>query len=228
MPATTECHISVRSQNEKFLSTFFKKLQGSRGQRPRSPVATGETPAGRSQRNTRAAHGAKYPVVPKRHPQMAQPPRQCRKAAVPTPTRVADGGLFDPPTVGRGILDAPKPHPIRGRQGCRPLRRWWSAVQHSGGGKPPPYGVEPIGPRKPERACQRWDTQVPPYVPYRQSVRVRRAAPMCAAVPHRMTAGSAWWRTRNRFVGRGILDAPYNGAPLSAPPWVADFFLPPP
>ena len=132
MPATTECHISVRSQNEKFLSTFFKKLQRSRGQRPRSPVATGETPAGRSQRNPRAAHGAKYPVVPKRHPQMAQPLRQCRKAAVPTPTRVADGGLFDPPTVGRGILDAPKPHPIRGRQGCRPLRwaKWMATAVH--------------------------------------------------------------------------------------------------
>ena len=26
-----------------------------------------------------------------------------------------------------------------------------------GGGKPPPYGVEPIGPRKMERACQRRD-----------------------------------------------------------------------
>ena len=35
--------------------------------------------------------------------------------------------------VGRGIPDAPTPHPIRGRQGCRPLRRWWSAVQHGGG-----------------------------------------------------------------------------------------------
>ena len=27
-----------------------------------------------------------------------------------------------------------------------------------GGGKPPPYGVEPIGPRKMERASQRRDT----------------------------------------------------------------------
>ena len=35
--------------------------------------------------------------------------------------------------VGRGIPDAPTPHPIRGRQGCRPLRRFWSAVQHGGG-----------------------------------------------------------------------------------------------
>ena len=52
-----------------------------------SPVATGETPAGRSQRNTRAAHGAKSPIVPKRHPQMAQSPRRSRKAAVPTPSR---------------------------------------------------------------------------------------------------------------------------------------------
>ena len=216
-----------KPKNESF-TRFFSKNRGVQRQSLWSPAAAGETPAGRSQRNTRPLQRAKPPSVPKRHPQMAQPPRQCRKAAVPTPTRVADGGLFDPPTVGRGILDAPKPHPIRGRQGCRPLRRWWSAVQHSGGGKPPPYGVEPIGPRKPERACQRRDTQVPPYVPYRQSVRVRRAAPMCAAVPHRMTAGSAWWRTRNRFVGRGILDAPYNGAPLSAPPWVTDFFLPPP
>ena len=38
--------------------------------------------------------------------------------------------------VGRGILDAPTRHPIRGRQGCRPLRWWWSAVPHSGTNRP--------------------------------------------------------------------------------------------
>ena len=68
--------------------------RGVQGQRPRSPVATGEIPAGRSQRNTCAAHGAKFPIVPKRHPQMAQAPRRSRKAAVPTPSGVADGGLL--------------------------------------------------------------------------------------------------------------------------------------
>ena len=110
------------------------RASGRPSQRAKLPLAAAsETPAPRTARNTRPPQRAKTPSVPKRHPQMAQPPRQCRKAAVPTPTRVADGGLFDPPTVGRGILDAPKPHPIRGRQGCRPLRRWWSTVRHCGG-----------------------------------------------------------------------------------------------
>ena len=59
-------------------------------------AAASEIPARRSGRNTRAAHGANSPIVPKRHPQMAQSPRQSRKAAVPTPSRVADGGLFAP------------------------------------------------------------------------------------------------------------------------------------
>ena len=75
--------------------------------------------------------------------------------------------------VGRGILDAPITHPIRGRQGCRPLRFGCSLVHPGGGGKPPPYGVVSIGSRKMERACQRRDTQVLPYVPCGQSVRVR-------------------------------------------------------
>ena len=89
--------------------------------------------AGRSGRNTRAAHGANSPIVPNRPSQRAQSPRRSRKAAVPTPWRVVDGGLFVRPSVGRGILDAPTPHPIRGRQGCRPLRRWWSVMRHGGG-----------------------------------------------------------------------------------------------
>ena len=37
---------------------------------------------------------AKSPIVPKRHPQMAQAPRRSRKAAVPTPSGVADGDLL--------------------------------------------------------------------------------------------------------------------------------------
>ena len=39
--------------------------------------------------------------------------------------------------VGRGIPDAPKPHPIRGRQGCRPLRFGCSLVHPGGGGQAP-------------------------------------------------------------------------------------------
>ena len=35
--------------------------------------------------------------------------------------------------VGRGIPDAPAPHPIRGRQGCRPLRYAYSTVRSGGG-----------------------------------------------------------------------------------------------
>ena len=48
--------------------------------------------------------------------------------------------------VGRGIPDAPPPHPIRGRQGCRPLRFGCSVVHPGGGEQVPPYGVESIGP----------------------------------------------------------------------------------
>ena len=40
-----------------------------------------------------------------------------------------------------------------------------------------------------------------------QSVHVCRAAPVCAAVPYWATLTGAWVRIRNRFVGRGILDA---------------------
>ena len=105
------------------------QIAGSRGQRLWSPAAAGETPqssqsAIRRWRNPRGV---------------------CRKAAVPTPSRVADGGLIVHPTVGRGIPDAPASHPIRGRQGCRPLRFACSVVHPDGGGKPPPYRVEPIG-----------------------------------------------------------------------------------
>ena len=155
-------------------------------------AAASEIPAPRTARNSRPPQRAKSPVVQRAIRRWRNPYGVSRKAAVPTPTRVADGGLFAHPNVGRGIPDAPKPHPIRGRQGCRPLRRCWSTVRHGGGGKPPPYAVEPLGSQKLERACQRRDTQIPPYVPYRQSVQVRRAAPVCAAVPYRMTSGSAW------------------------------------
>src|SRR5699024_7177982 len=58
----------------------------------RSPEA-GPLVARRNGRNTRAAHDATHPIVPKRHPQMAQTPAK-PKAAVPTPSRVADGGFL--------------------------------------------------------------------------------------------------------------------------------------
>ena len=51
----------------------------------------------------------------------------------PHPTAGGGRRPFWYPHVGRGILDAPTPHSIRGRQGCRPLRRCWSAVRCSGG-----------------------------------------------------------------------------------------------
>ena len=35
----------------------------------------------------------------------------------------------------------------------------------------------------------------------------RRAGPMCPAAPYRVALTGAWGRMRNRFVGRGILDA---------------------
>ena len=73
---------STATQKIKVLLDFFQKIAESRGSasgRPPQraklpPVATGEIPAGRSQRNARAAHGANSHSVPKRHPQMAQPP----------------------------------------------------------------------------------------------------------------------------------------------------------
>ena len=39
------------------------------------------------------------------------------------------------------------------------------------------------------------------------AVHVRRVAPVCAAAPYRVPLTGAWGRMRNRFVGRGILDA---------------------
>ena len=127
--------------------------RGVQRQRPRSPAAAGEIPAGRSQRNTRAAHGAKSPIVPKRHPQMAQSPRRMPQGRRPHP--IAGGGRRSfgcPPTVGRGILDAPILHYHPGPSGM----------------PAPTFKVS-------RNAHRRRDTQVPPYVPYRQSVRVRRA-----------------------------------------------------
>ena len=50
-------------------------------------------------------------------------------------------------------------------------------------------------------------TQVPPYIPGRSTNMVRRAGPMCPAAPYRVAFIGAWGRMRNRFVGRGILDA---------------------
>ena len=97
------------------------------------PAAAGEIPAGRSQRNTRAAHGAKSPIVQSAIRRWRNPHGVSRKAAVPTPSRVADGGLLCTPSVGRGILDAPAPHSFRGRQGCRPLRPRGLMVHPNGG-----------------------------------------------------------------------------------------------
>ena len=60
--------------------------------------------------------------------------------------------------VGRGIPDAPPPHPIRAVKDAGPYDldvRWCIPAA---GGKPPPYRVERIGPQKMERACQRRDT----------------------------------------------------------------------
>ena len=88
------CGVALSLQKSKFLLNFFTKKFRGPGAAPRSPAAAGETPAGRSQRNARPAHGAESPIVPKRHPQMAQSPQRSRKAAVPTPSRVADGGLL--------------------------------------------------------------------------------------------------------------------------------------
>ena len=114
------------------------------------------------------------------------------------------GSLFV--AVGRGILDAPNPRSIRGRQGCRPLRRWWSAVRHGGGGKPPPYTAEPIGLWKMAAACRRRHTQVPPYKPCRQSVCVRRGR-----CPHRPggTIGQIM-----RHLGESAPAAAHTGAAL--------------
>ena len=161
---------------DKSFTRFFSKNRGVQRQRLWSLAAASEIPARRSGRNTRAAHGAKSPIVQSAIRRWRNLRGVCRKAAVPTPS--AGGGrrpYITHPTVGRGIPDAPTMPPIRGRQGCRPLRFGCSLVHPGGGGKPPPYGVESIGPRKLERACQRRDTQVPPYVPSRQSVHVRRA-----------------------------------------------------
>ena len=131
--------------------------RGVQGQRPRSPVATGEIPARRSGRNTRAAHGAKSPIVQSAIRRWRNPRGACRKAAVPTPSAgggrrpyfvpLIDGAVCRPvhllwtsaPTgcntsfVGRGIPDAPTMPPTRGRQGCRPLRFVCSVVRISGG-----------------------------------------------------------------------------------------------
>ena len=116
------------------------------GSRCNAPVAR------RSGRNTRAAHGAKHPkrpkapsadgAIPGQGPWSAPPPPRGGRRG---PSTIAVPGTVHPRTganasrravqfiVGRGIPDAPTPHPIRGRQGCRPLRRFWSAVQHGGG-----------------------------------------------------------------------------------------------
>ena len=128
---------------EKFYSIFFKKL--------RSPEAE-PLVAGRSQRNSRPPQRAKHPnrpkapsadgAIPGQGPWSAPPPlrggrRRPSTNAAPSATHPRTGANAPRRAVqfivGRGIPDAPTPHPIRGRQGCRPLRRWWSAVQHGGG-----------------------------------------------------------------------------------------------
>ena len=90
----------------------------------------------------RGVQGAAPPVAPRtaRNTPASQSairrwrnPAAKPKAAVPTPSAGGGRRPFGYPHVGRGILDAPTPHSIRGRQGCRPLRRCWSAVRCSGG-----------------------------------------------------------------------------------------------
>ena len=100
------------------------QIAGSRGQRLWSPAAAGETPAPRTARNPPSSQSAI---------RRWRNPRQSRRPPSPPRQRVADGGLIVHPTVGRGIPDAPAPHPIRGRQGCRPLRSTYSVVHTSGG-----------------------------------------------------------------------------------------------
>ena len=89
------------------------------------PAAAGETPAGRSQRNTLASQTA---IRRWRNPR----PRAMDPAAAP----------------------------------C-------------GGGRRGPYAI--TAPGHCRSTHRRRDTSVPPYIPCRQSVRVRRAAPVCAA-----------------------------------------------
>ena len=155
-------HLALTKNSSPITLANGRRAAQNRGvqrQSPRSPRARGEIPARRSGRNTRAAHGAKSPIVQSAIRRWRNLRSVCRKAAVPTPS--AGGGrrpYITHPTVGRGIPDAPTMPPIRGRQGCRPLRFGCSLVHPGGGGKPPPYGVESIGPRKLERACQRRDT----------------------------------------------------------------------
>ena len=108
--------------------------RGVQRHRPRSLAAASEIPARRSGRNT--------PIVPSAIRRWRNPHGKAVRPPSPPRDGVEDGGLTVRPNVGRGILDAPAPHSVRDRQGCRPLRRWWSAVRHGGGGKPPPYRVE--------------------------------------------------------------------------------------
>ena len=81
----------------------------------------------------RPVRGAKSPIVQSAIRRWRNPHGVSRKAAVPTPSRVVDGGLLCTPSVGRGILDAPAPHSFRGRQGCRPLRPRGLMVHPNGG-----------------------------------------------------------------------------------------------
>ena len=137
-----------KSQIEKFYSIFFKKSQGSRGQRPRSPAAAGEIPARRNGRNSRAAHGAKLPLA----------------AASETPARRSGR---NPQASQSAIRRWRNPRGNAARPPSPPPRGWRTAAfsrpPSSGGGKPPPYGVEPIGTPGIDGVYQRRDTQVPPY-----------------------------------------------------------------
>ena len=148
---------STATQKIKVLLDFFQKIAESRGSasgRPPQraklpPVATGEIPAGRSQRNARAAHGANSHSVPKRHPQMAQPPAKGHGPRRRPPTGGGRRGPFIPLGVGAGIPDGPGRNAPWTRQGCRVLRNG--------------YAFAPMR-RSTSPGTARRHTQVPPYI----------------------------------------------------------------
>ena len=87
-----------KSQIEKFYSIFFKKSQGSRGQRPRSPAAAGEIPAPRTARNSRWPQPAKHPPAATGE---IPAPRTARNTRWPQPAKH--------PPAAAGEIPAPLP-----------------------------------------------------------------------------------------------------------------------
>ena len=147
---------STATQKIKVLLDFFQKIAESRGSasgRPPQraklpPVATGEIPAGRSQRNTRAAHGAKSPIVQSAIRRWRNP-RPMAMAPVAAPCGGGRQGPFISPSVGAGIHDGPGRNAPWTRQGCRVLRNG--------------YAFAPMR-RSTSPGTARRHTQVPPYI----------------------------------------------------------------